>query len=111
MLGAAVKYVRCVSEVRRADFFFTKRALELSFPFDRGRQKQWSRPPKVHLLMSNTQSHGGLGDGGGAICHRAGSPGGRLIQQMHVTPQQPALLGPRELKTRVEPVLSVPWLQ
>ena len=76
---------------------------------DRGRLRRLSRPPKVYLLMSNKQSHGGLGDGGGAICHRAGSPGGRLIQQMHVTPQQPALLGPRELKTRVKPVL--PMLQ
>ena len=87
---------------------FLKTCKALPHP-DRGRLRRWSRAPKVHLLMSNTQSHGGLGDGGGAICHRAGSPGGRLIQQMHVTPQQPALLGPRELKTRVKPVL--PMLQ
>ena len=53
--------------------------------------RRWSRPPKVYLLMSNKQSHGGLGDGGG---------GAVLIQQMHVPPQQLAVFA-RELNLSV----------
>ena len=42
--------------------------------------------------MSNKQSHGGLGDGGG---------GAVLIQQMHVPPQQLPVCFARELKLSV----------
>ena len=45
----------------------------------------------MYLLMSNKQSHGGLGDGGG---------GAVLIQQMHVPPQQLAVFA-RELNLSV----------